>query len=350
MKICILGSANSAHVQRWVGAIQQFGHKILLISLYPGHIDHAKNIILPRTSKMLYIKNYFAIKKAINEFKPDILHAHHASSYGFLGALQGFHPFFISVWGYDVLLFPYKSPIHKQIIQYSLRKADQITATSIALSDATRKLTNKIPAVIPFGADFKLLKCERDYNRPELTIGIIKDLRPVYGISDLIKALSVLVKKNYPVKLVIVGEGYLKDELVILSKNLGIEDKVIIKERVPHDRIIDELREFDIFAMPSYSEGFGVAAVEAMATGLPVVASNVGGIPEIIDNGKTGILINSGDIEGLSNALEFYILHSDERKNHGLAGRKKVETEFDWAENAMRMEKLYQRVLKSRIQ
>ena len=341
MRICILGSANSVHTERWAKALHQAGHDIMVISLYEGHIEGVLNVILPRTSKAFYITKHFAIKKAIRQFKPDILHAHHASSYGFLGALLKFHPFVISVWGYDVMIFPQKTPIHKMFIKFALAKADYLTATSKALADASKQLSGKTPQVIPFGVAPEFFEVSRDYNRQELTIGIIKDLRPVYGIADLIKATALLIEKKYSIKLVIIGEGNLKNELIELSESLGIREYVIIKNRIPHSQIKNCLLDFDIFAMPSYSEGFGVAAVEAMATGLPVVTSSVGGIPEIVVDGLTGILIKPGDIEALSEALELYILDSELRAKHGGKGKEEMTKKYLWKNNVKMMLDLY---------
>jgi glycosyltransferase involved in cell wall biosynthesis len=320
----------------------------MVISLYQGQIENAVNVILPEMIKPLYLKHYFSIKNALRSFKPDILHAHHASSYGFLGALQNFHPFVVSVWGYDVLLFPQKSPLHRLVIKYTLHQADKITATSNALAKSVADLVGRTPEIIPFGVDKNFLRVNRDYNKRDLVIGIIKDLKPVYGIDVLIKAFAGLVNKGYPVKLLIVGEGKLKGKFVNLCQQLNIQNYVTFKSRVPHSEVIDLLKRIDIFVIPSYSEGFGVAAVEAMATGLPVVASNVGGLPEVIDDGKTGILVKPGDVEALKRALEYYILSKDARINHGQRAREKVEAFYDWQKNAEAMNRLYREIFSER--
>jgi len=342
MRICLLSSANSVHTQRWAKSLHDYGHDVMVISLYDGHIENAENA---RTSKAFYPKYHFAIKKVLQRFRPDILHAHHASSYGFLGALQNFHPYIVSVWGYDVLLFPYKSIFHRQIIKHALRKADQITATSKALSKAVFSLAGLSAEVIPFGVDKGFIETNRNYDNEKLVIGIVKDLRSVYGIDVLIKAFAGLVMKGYPVKLMIVGEGELKSDLINLCNQLNINEYVSFKNKVPHSKVIDLFKEIDIFAIPSHSESFGVAAVEAMATGLPVVASNIGGLPEVVDDGKTGMLVKPGDVEDLKRALEFYILDKDARIEHGKRGREKVEALYNWKDNAEQMNNLYKEIL-----
>lgn len=345
MRICILGSANSVHIERWIKSLADLGNELLLVSLYPGEVEGARNLILKRTGKILYTTHYFSIKKALRDFKPDILHAHHASSYGFLGALQNLHPFIVSVWGYDVLLFPKKSTLHKYLVKYTLNRADKITATSKALAKAVEGLVDRTPVIIPFGVDRRFLEVDRIYDKQKYVIGIIKDLKPVYGIDVLIKAFAGLVGKGYPIELLIVGAGELRDELFGLCRQLNVQKNVTFKGRIPHSEVIDLLKEIDIFAIPSYSEGFGVAAVEAMATGLPVVASNVGGLPEVVDDGKTGILVEPGDVEALKQALEYYILSKEARIEHGRRGREKVRAKYDWQKNAESMNRLYKEIL-----
>ena len=96
--------------------------------------------------------------------------------------------------------------------------------------------------------------------------------------------------------------------------------------------------------MPSISEGFGVAALEAMATGLPVVATNVGGIPEIVDSGKTGLLVEPGNVRGLSQALASYLQSKTLRTNHGSEARIRAKKMFSWPQNVTAMETLYKKL------
>lgn len=346
MKIMYIAFANSSHTIKWVNYFRDIGNDIMLVSFYPARsIEGVKFRYIKCKNRYTTLLKVNQVKTLLKEFKPDILHAHHASSCGFLGALQNFHPFVVSVWGYDVLLFPKKSPLHKSVIKYTLHRADKITATSKALAKAVEGLVDRTPVIIPFGVDRRFVEVDRIYGKQKYVIGIIKDLKPVYGIDVLIKAFAGLIDKGYPVELFIVGEGKLKDELVGLCRRLNIQENVTFKCRIPHSGVIDILKRIDIFAMPSYSEGFGVVAVEAMATGLPVVASNIGGLPEVVDNGKTGILVKPGDIEALKQALEYYILSKEARVEHGRRGREKVEAKYDWQKNAESMNRLYKEIL-----
>jgi glycosyltransferase involved in cell wall biosynthesis len=115
---------------------------------------------------------------------------------------------------------------------------------------------------------------------------------------------------------------------------------------VPHDQVIHYLHKMDIFVVPSFQESFGVAAVEAAAAGLPVVASDVGGLPEVVIDGETGYLVPPADAHTLSQRLAQLIADPSLRRRMGKAGRVLVETHYNWKDNAAQMERLYRSLVK----
>jgi len=135
MKILILADPSSSHTIKWVNSLHQRGIDVFLFGLSKydqAQYDSAIKIESFRTPnkikskldgsflKSMYLIAYPRLKKIINNFKPDILHAHYAASYGLMGALTGFHPFVLSAWGIDILTFPQNSIIHKKQIEYLL--------------------------------------------------------------------------------------------------------------------------------------------------------------------------------------------------------------------------------------
>ena len=132
-----------------------------------------------------------------------------------------------------------------------------------------------------------------------MRLACIGRLVPEKGHDVLLRALALLRDAGTPVTLQIVGDGPRREALVALAEKLGIADAVTLSGRLPREGLLHALRQADVFVMPSLREGFGVALVEAMATGLPVVATRSGG-PEEIVRLSDGVLVAPGDAEALA--------------------------------------------------
>jgi len=158
------------------------------------------------------------------------------------------------------------------------------------------------------------------------TIGIVARLSEDKRHIDLLEAFAILSKKYPGIYLLIVGDGPLRTYLETMSRRLQIQDKVSF---VGFQKDVRRyLRAMDIFALPSRTEALGMAIMEAMAWGLPVVASRVGGIPEIVDDHVTGLLFDPGNVGQLSNALSQLIEDPEKRKAFGENAREKAYQSF----------------------
>lgn len=171
-------------------------------------------------------------------------------------------------------------------------------------------------------------------------IGFIGRLEPVKNPLSLLEAVALIVDKGYDVELSVVGDGSQKQLLIDRANELKISDRVIIHgfQDVP-DRFI---RKCNVYVQPSISEGFGLALVEAMGCAVPVIATAVGGAPEIIQDNHTGWLIHKTDAETIANKLiEVLEMPEDKLFDIGLAGRKSIETRFEPAAYMKELELLY---------
>jgi glycosyltransferase involved in cell wall biosynthesis len=185
----------------------------------------------------------------------------------------------------------------------------------------------------------------------------MKRLEEWYGIEYLIRALRVLIdcfgeesignrKLKDVVELIVIGEGAHAQSLQRLAKDLAICDWVRFMGAIPHSQVPARLNQLDIFCVPTIvNESFGVGAVEAAACGLPVIASRVGGLPEVVRDGETGYLVPARDPSSLAECIHVLLVDSELRARMGAAGRRLVEREYDWAENVDRMEALYHQVV-----
>lgn len=316
--ICYLADASNPHTIKWCNYFKNKGYNIHVISLNEGSIDGVKvhnfnfNVKELKNEssfkKVKYITAISKIKSILEQIKPDILHAHYASSYGLIGSLLNYHPYVISVWGTDIYDFPNGGFIQKMIIKYNLKKADYIFSTSKDMARETNKYTNKNIYITPFGVDmevFKPINKTTQNNQDVFTIGTIKTLEKKYGIDYLIRAFALLKESIRDKKLVlkIGGSGSQYDNLVNLAEELNIIDSIEFLGRIPQDKVAQIFNSFDIAVFPSLRESFGVAAVEAQACGVPVIVTNVGGHPEVIQDDKTGIVVEPENYIQIKDAI-----------------------------------------------
>jgi glycosyltransferase involved in cell wall biosynthesis len=364
VKICYLADGKSVHTQKWVRFFANRRCEVHLISFQnadiPNVIFHPIKLSFPvrispaapSYTKIGYLFYLDKIKRLIHRIAPDIVHAHWATSYGLIGAYASYHPFILSTWGSDVLDFPHRSLVHRLILGHIINRADYLTATSRMLAEETRKhlRKKKIVHTIPFGVDIARFSPKAPKVQQDFTVGIVKKLERKYGIDYLIKAFAKLFRVNSKAKLLIVGDGSEELTLKKLCKSLDVDRNVSFIGFVENERVPDYLSQMDIFVVPSImsSETFGVAAVEAAACKLPVIASNIGGLPEVVIDGETGFLVPSKDPNAIAEKMVLLMQEIELRKRMGEAARRFVEQNYVWEENAKEMERLYLRAAKKR--
>ena len=142
------------------------------------------------------------------------------------------------------------------------------------------------------------------------------------GLDVLLRAFAQLGPLSPPRTLRLVGDGPLRPRLEALARELALGDRVEFLGRRPHDEVASLVRGCEVFALPSIAEPFGIAALEALACGRPVVASAVGGLPEFIEDGRNGLLVAPGDPEALACALRRLLEDGALRAALGEAGRR----------------------------
>ncbi len=250
--------------------------------------------------------------------KIDVLHVHYAIPHAYAAYMakkmlfeEGIKlPIVTTLHGTDITLVG-SHPFYKSAVTFSINKSDAVTSVSQSLKDDTLRLfdiTNDIQ-VVPNFIDFAkytnhFTDCQRGMmaNDDERIITHISNFRKVKRIDDIIK-IFYNIQKEIPAKLMMVGDGPEKEPAEQLCRELGIEDKVVFFGK-SHE--IDKILCFsDLFLLPSETESFGLAALEAMASGVPVISSNTGGIPEVNKEGVSGFLSDVGDIDSMSkNAIK----------------------------------------------
>jgi len=354
VKVVFLADAPYPHTWRWVEHFRNAGVQCEVISFRPSqipgvpvhHVNGGEAL-----GKARYLVHARRVKSLIHDLQPDLLHALHLTSYGFLGALSGFHPYVVSVWGTDVLEAPKLTPFHRWLTRYALAHADTITATGLHLATETTRYTPKAApvTVVPYGVDMTRFKPREKSRSDHVVIGTVSRLSSEKGVRYLVEAFGQL-RERYggDVSLRIAGEGPERARLESTIQRLNLETSIELRGWLEHADIPNFLSELDVFVMPSTWEGFGVAAAEASAAGLPVVATNVYGIPDVVREGETGLLVPPKDPGALARAVSRLVDDPRLRARLGEAGRAYVGRHYDWMENAQQMASIYERLLASR--
>lgn len=354
MKICLLANNASVHNQRWISALaNRPGIDLHVVSFdtdikFPNVTYHP---LKRRTgNKTDYLLNITTLKKIVRKIKPDLLHAQYATSYGFMAARINFHPFVVTGWGADIFDSP-QNPVMKRILKYTFAKADTITVLSQITLKEIKKLTAKNIELIPFGVDTEKFLPTQNKNSNTIHIGTIRTLSEKYGVDYLIRAFALLTPKYNNLKLEIVGDGPQRDFLEKLASDLKISDKItfhgFVNQNTDFEKYLNLLHKMDIFSILSIldSESFGVAAVEAMACAIPVVASDVGGLPEVVGNNDAGLIVPARDTIATANAIEKLIANSELRKKIGTNARNKTLEIYNWQKNVDKMIETYKNLI-----
>jgi L-malate glycosyltransferase len=352
-RIVYLANATEIHTKRWVWHFERKGFQIFVLSLHNSDIGNQHVIPLVEQARYHWLSVVLKARRLIKAINPLFVHAHYGGSYGLIGALVGFHPLILSVWGSDIYEFPHLSKVRELILRYNLHKADTICSTSHAMSEEARNYTRKVAIVTPFGIEcqeYRPFRERDDEDRQVIVIGTVKKLDYPYGIDILIKAFSRVVESNpgIALELHLVGDGPLRRELEGLVQRLEIGDLVTFQGRVTQDQVPQYINQFDVFAALSMNESFGVAVLEASACGLPVVVSNAGGLPEVVKDRTTGFIVPVGDVLEAAHALDKLVKNPDLRRKMGNAGRDFVVANYEWRNTAKVMEKIYEQIIKGR--
>ncbi len=288
----------------------------------------------------------------------DLVHTHYAVPNAVSGVLARQIlaprplPVVTTLHGTDITLVG-NDPNYLETTRFGILESDAVTAVSAALRDQTREKLcvgeDKAIEVVPnfidparFPEARKGPGATRWGRRNERLVVHISNFRPVKRVPDVVDAFRLILQR-VPARLLLVGDGPDRVRAELMCREYGICDAITFLGSLP---LIEEvLVGADLFLLPSESESFGLAALEAMACHVPVIATAVGGLPELVVDGETGYLVPVGDVEALAEAAVRVL--SDERlgRRLGRNGRKRAVETFDQDRVVGRYREIYERVV-----
>ncbi len=305
-----------------------------------------------------YLRCRSLVRAIMRQHPIDLIHAHTIMPEGFAAVLLGreFHlPVVCTVHGGDISDYPFRSRPTLWATRWALRSVGHVIAVSDKLRNETRQLFDRDVHLARNGADANSFAATaKPEARTRLRLPLDKKivifigyLVAEKGLEHLLRAFARLDQPD--TLLYLVGDGYLRDALIAKSRELGIGDRVVFAGKKPHHEIPLWLSAADCLVLSSVSEGLPTILAEAMICGTPVIATAVGGIPEIIRDGETGLLVSSRDAEALSGAIGKILSDPAGAERMSDSARAFARTHLTWEANAEATIKVYREAIRQRL-
>jgi len=348
-ELAVEAHKNGNNVSVIVGGGGALVEKLTAVGIDVHKLNHLKRDI----SLFNEFRTFFELIRIFRKVKPDVIHLN-SSKAGGLGALAG------QICGIKKIIFTIhgwafnedRNWLSKLAIKILYFTTIFLSDIAIAVSEETRKQARKIPCsfmifnkikVVKNGIgpiDFmsratarQIFKDQYGVNDESFIIGTMAELHPIKGLIFLIRSAPAILEINPDVRFLIFGEGEQRKELESLIVDLSLQNKVILggflKEASTY------LKGFDVFILSSLSEAMPFSVIEAGFAGLPIIATSVGGIPEIITNGENGLLIDSNSEKNIENAIKTLLENPISRENFS----HKIH---DFVKENYNLEKMYQ--------
>jgi glycosyltransferase involved in cell wall biosynthesis len=341
VRICLFANPHALHTRRIATALAGRGLSV--------HIVHRDFFDIPGVTSECFavpgpgLRYPFRRVARRDKYLTRFFREYDVVCVGFLNN-WGFEPEVISEgslavwpWGSDICPPPGSPPISEHSLRrrlIMLRHAHAIAAFGSwfaqAIADYAGIGQGRVH-IAPLGVDLNVFKPRPAPEGPPI-VGFLKGFGRAYGPDHLVRAMPRIIASVPGVRFEMVGAGPLLDTCRALADSLKVSDHVRWTPPVPHQHVPDLIAGWRLSVIPSVRESFGLAALESSAMGVPVVASNVGGLPETVLDGRTGSLAAVGDSDAIAQAVIDLLCDHDKRRAMSEAGRRFVQTRFSWSE------------------
>tara|TARA_B100000315_G_C14565105_1_gene582525 strand:- start:863 stop:2011 length:1149 start_codon:yes stop_codon:yes gene_type:complete len=332
---------------------QRFYYGLLhLIQFTLGNLS--KNI-----QGLLQLEKYSVkLREIIDEISPDLVHGFFLTNRGFLVARSGFSPSISTAMGSDILIDSKSSPILSWIVKYSLSRSDLVTCTSNSVKRSITRMgiPSEKTVSIPYGVDLNRFPTDsstasfdnrkmKSFEPP--TLVMTRNFYPVYGVEYFLRSLPQVVKEFPKLKVFLLGDGPLRERLFRLSSELKIRDNIHFAGHVNETKLGEYLSSADIYISTSLSDGSSVSLLEAMASGLPAIVTDVDSNREWIKDGVNGYIIPKRESSILSARIIQLIEDPRLRETMGSKNKDITRQRGDMKKNLQILESYYFRLVNS---
>ena len=345
-------------VREWVTRLSENQYFVTVLATDVNIQDNNNGLSFIKVSDIPFIPQvFFYLLQLLSVHKSqriDVVHTHDSIAFlashifGRLTGVPNIFTFHASIFseGREADYSWVTTQVFKFANRFTARRADKLVCVSREMIDCARFAGASEDKLILFHnpIDLSLFK-NTDRRKNGNNFLYVGGLRPVKGLEYLIRAVPYVLERIPKTKFILVGDGSIRSEIEQLIEKLGISESVQLAGYVPRKDLLSYYQKADVFVMPSLNEPQGIVALEAMACGLPVVACNVGGIPEMVQDSENGLLVTPGNVSALSDAIITLLTNKQLIRNYSKNARQTAEN-FSWENNIEKMIELYEVILK----
>ncbi|OQY89144.1 MAG: hypothetical protein B6D38_07285 [Anaerolineae bacterium UTCFX1] len=297
------------------------------------------------------------LRRIIKEIQPDIIHAGPIQNCAFLVALSGFRHLLAMSWGYDLVMDADKSWWMKQVTSYTLRRSAFFTSDANVTREkaVTFGMEPERTVVFPWGIDLEHFLPKKEERRKkklsvsskqskEITLFCSRTWEAIYRVDVLAKAFVRVASENPNVNLILLGGGSQGNHIRQILMKGGVMERVHFGGQVGQRDLPRWYHMADVYISPSHVDGSSVTLMEAMASGLPCLVSDIAGNREWIEDGVNGWLFRDGDVDDLAGKILHAIKKKREFRRIGELARKTAEERADWKKNFGKLLEAYEKV------
>jgi glycosyltransferase involved in cell wall biosynthesis len=332
-------------------------HKIIeyIEVFYPRYLTFPKAYFLSSSGTRMY----YGIKKLVEKLWPifpfDIIHAHMALPDGYAAMLLSSDynkPLVVTFQATDLDITANRDDKCLQSLQKVFFAADKVISPSPRLSRQFSERFKIPPDTMGYGINpedvfYGNSNLSAKYKNYRVLLSVSR-LIPTKGIDLNLHALKKIIDRYDNLLYLIIGDGPARQDLINLTYSLGLDKHVKFIGQLPHKKVVEYMSICEIFTMPSWQETFGLAYVEAMAHGKPIIGCKGQGVDGIVEHGKTGLLVKPKNVDSLVEAVNFLLSHSNEAQEIGRRSRDLVLEKYTWERSAGKLVEVYRYILKRR--
>lgn len=367
MRLCFVGTLGSVHLQRWIRFFADSGHDVHVVTAHDAHAFAHPSVqvhVVPgvrlgvpaltvAANALLAAPRILRLRALFARLRPDVVHAHYLNEAALFALLTGVRPFVATAWGSDVLIAPQASRAARLGVRLIVRRADLLTCDARHVADVLVHLGADPDRVhlTYFGTDVdRFHPCRRDptlhdrFARPDIPVVIsLRRLAPIYDVHTLIAAVPLVLQEVPDAAFVVAGGGPEERTLRALARTLDVSGRVYFLGEVVEKDLPRYLASSDIYVSTALSDG-GLAAstAEAMASGVPVIITDVADNRAWVTSGDTGFLFPPRDARALAAQIVYLAARPEVRAVVGMRGRRVIEERNNWKVEMGRVAALYE--------